>query len=138
MMMTNQAQLQGMIASQASMLTSVEARSMFLTQAASLHVRVTANQDAMFSAQATAFASRQNFLALQEQLQVQSAILSMRRRGIESASAMQRAVQLALLDPVKVSQRIAMLHAAAAQMSGQTSSGQPASCLLYTSPSPRD
>lgn len=124
MIITNQAQLQGLIAAQAAMLTSVEARSMFLSRAALLQARVTANQDAMFSAQAAAFASRQNFLALQKQLQVQSAILSMRRRGVENASAMQRAVQLALLDPVKLSQRTAMFHAVAAQMSGQTSSGQ--------------
>ena len=124
MMMTNQAQLQGMIASQAAMLTSVQARSMFLTQAASLQARVTANQGAMFSAQAAAIASMQHSLALQKQLQVQSAILSMRSRGVESASAMQGAVQLALLDPVNLSRRTAMLQAAAAQTSGQASSGQ--------------
>jgi Chitobiase/beta-hexosaminidase C-terminal domain len=126
MMMTNQAQLQGMIASQAAMLTSVQARSMFLSQAASLQARVTANQGAMFSTQAAAIASMQHSLALQKQLQVQSAILSMRSRGVENASAMQGAVQLALLDPVKLSRRAAMLHAAAAQTSGQTSSGQTA------------
>ena len=51
MMITNQAQLQGLIASQAAMLTSMQARSMFLAQAASLQARVTANQGAMFSAQ---------------------------------------------------------------------------------------
>src|SRR5271165_1625269 len=84
MMMTSHAQLQGMIASQALMLNSVEARSMFLTQAASLQARVTANQGAMFSAQAAAIASMQHSLALQKQLQVQSAILTM-RRGVENA-----------------------------------------------------
>jgi len=120
MMMTNQAQLQGLIASQAAMLTSVEARTMFLGQAASLQARVTANQGAMFSAQA----AMQHTLALQKQLQVQSAILSMRSRGIENASVMQRSVQLALLDPVKLSRRTAMLYATAAQTSGQTSSRQ--------------
>src|SRR5438309_10484343 len=46
MLMTNQAQLQGMIASQAAMLNSFQARSIFLTQAASLQARVTANQGA--------------------------------------------------------------------------------------------
>jgi hypothetical protein len=126
MMMTNQAQLQGMIASQASMLTSVEARSMFLAEAASLQTRVTANQWAMFSAHAAAIATMQHSLALQEQLQVQAAILKMRSRGVENASAMQRAVQLALLDPVRFSRRTALLHAAAAQTSGQTASGQTA------------
>ena len=125
-MMTNQAQLQGMIASQASMLTSVEARSMFLAEAASLQTRVTANQWAMFSAHAAAIATMQYSLALQEQLQVQAAILKMRSRGVENASAMQRAVQLALLDPVRFSRRTALLHAAAAQTSGQTASGQTA------------
>ncbi len=127
MMMTNQAQLQGLIASQAAMLTSVQARSMFLTQAASLQARVAANQGAMFSTQAAAIASVQHSLALQKQLQVQSAILSMRSQGVESASAMQRAVLLASLDPVKLSQRGAMLHAAAAQTAGQTSSSQTSS-----------
>jgi hypothetical protein len=126
MMMTNQAQLQGLIVSQASLLTSVEARSMFLAQASSLQVRVTANQGAMFSAQAAALGTMQHSLALQRQLQVQSAILSMRSRGVDKTSAMQGAVQLALFDPVKLSRRTAMLHAAAAQMSGQTSSGQAA------------
>jgi Chitobiase/beta-hexosaminidase C-terminal domain len=120
MMMTNQAQLQNMIASQAAMLTSVQARSMFLAQAASLQARVTANQGAMFSAQA----AMQHTLAMQKQLQVQSAILRMRSQGVENASAMQGSVQLALLDPVKLYRRTAMLHAAAAQTSGQTSSGQ--------------
>ncbi len=95
---------------------------MFLGQAASLQARATANQGAMFSAQA----AMQHTLALQKQLQVQSAILSMRSRGIENESVMQRSVQLALLDPVKLSRRTAMLYATAAQTSGQTSSGQTA------------
>jgi hypothetical protein len=126
MMMTNQAQLQGMIASRAALLTSVEARSMFLAQAASLQVRVTATEGTMFAAQAAAIGTMQHSLALQKQLQVQSAILSMRRRGVESASAMQGAAELASLDPVNLSWRTAMLHAAAAQTSGQGSSGQTA------------
>lgn len=121
MFMTNQAQVQGMIASQAAMLTSVEARSMFLGMAASLQARVAANQS-----QAAAISAMQHSLALQKQLQVQSAILSMRSRGVESASAVQKAVQLAMFDPIKFSRRTAMLHAAAAQASGQTSSGQTA------------
>jgi hypothetical protein len=122
MMMTNQAQLQGMIASQAAMLTSVEARTMFLSQAASLQARVTANQGTMFAAQAV----MQHTLALQKQLQVQWAILNMRSRGVENASAMQRAVQLALLDPVRLSRGAALQQPAAAQTSGQTTSGQTA------------
>jgi hypothetical protein len=40
--------------------------------------------------------------------------------GVENASAMQGAVQLAVFDPVKLSRRAAMLHAEAAQTSGQT------------------
>jgi len=122
MFMTNQAQVQGMIASQAAMLTSVQARSMFLGMAASLQARVAANQS-----QAAAISTMQHSLALQKQLQVQSAILSMRIRGVESTSAVQRAVQLAMFDPIKSSGRTARLHAAAAQASGQTSSGQAAS-----------
>jgi hypothetical protein len=124
MMMTNQAQLQGMIASQAMMLTSATARSIFLTQAASLQARVTTNQQAMFSAQASAIATMRHSLDLQKQLQVQSAILSMRRQGFENASAMQGAVHLALLDPIKLSRRTAMLYAAAARSSGQSLSVQ--------------
>jgi hypothetical protein len=138
MMITNQAQLQGIIASQASMLTSVEARSMFLTQAASLQARVSANQGATFSTQAAAIASMQHSLALQKQLQVQSAILSMRSRGVETASAMQGAVQLALFDPVKLSRRTAMLQATAAQTSGQTTSGQTPSGQTTAQPSSPD
>ena len=102
MFMTNQAQVQGMIASQAAMLTSVEARSMFLGMAASLQARVAANQS-----QAAAISAMQHSLALQKQLQVQSAILSMRSRGVESASAVQKAVHLAMFDPIKFSRRTA-------------------------------
>jgi hypothetical protein len=127
MMMTNQAQLQGMIATQAAMLTSFQARSIFLAQAASLQARVTANQANMFATQAASINAMQHSLALQRQLQVQSTILSMRSLGVENASAMQRAVQLASLDPVKFSRRTAMLHTLAAQTSGQTSAGQSAS-----------
>ncbi len=65
MMITNQAQLQGMIAAQATVLTSFQARSMFLTQAASLQVRAIANHGAMFSTQAASIASMQHSLALQ-------------------------------------------------------------------------
>lgn len=137
MMMTNQAQLQGMIASQAAMLTSVQARSIFLTQAASLQVHMAANQGNMFAAQAAAIASMQRSLALQKQLQVQSAILNMRSRGVENASAMQRAAHFALLDPVELSRRTAMLHAAAAQMSDQTSFGRtPSGQTAAQPPSP--
>lgn len=119
-MMTNQAQLQTMIASQASMISSFEARSMFLAEATSLQSRVLANQGALFSVQA----AMQRTLALQRQLQVQSVILRLRSRGVENASAMQGAVQLAMMDPVKLARVNAMLHAEAAQTSGQTSSGQ--------------
>lgn len=55
---------------------------------------------------------------------MQSVILRMRSLGDESAPALERAVQLASLDPVKMSRRTAMLHAVAAQTSGQTSSVQ--------------
>lgn len=126
MIITNQAQLQGMIATQAAMLNSVAARSMFLTQAASLQAQVAARQG-MQAAQAASIYAMQRSLDLQKQLQVQSTILSMRSRGVENASAMQGAVQLALLDPVKLSRRSAMLHALAAQTSGQTPSGQSSS-----------
>jgi multidrug efflux pump subunit AcrA (membrane-fusion protein) len=126
MLVTNQAQLQGIIASQAAMLNSVEARSMFLTQAASLQARMSANQGAMFAAQSAAMYSFQRSLALQKQLQVQSVILSMRGRGVESASAMQGAVMLASFDPGRPSGKTAMLLAIAAQTSGQTGSGKPA------------
>ena len=126
MMITNQAQLQGIIASQAALLTSVQARSIFLAEAASLQARVAANQGAMFAAQTAAFGAMQRFRTLQKELQVRSAILCMRSRGVDSAPAMQGAVKLALLDSAKLSRRSVMLHAAAAQASGQTSSGQPA------------
>ncbi len=132
MIITNQAHLQGLIASQAAMLTSVQARSIFLSQAASLQARVTANEGAMFSAQAAAISAMRHSLASQKQLQVQSAILSMRSRGVESASAMRGAVQFALFDPVKFSRRGAMLYAVAAQASGQTSSGNAASVTGQT------
>jgi hypothetical protein len=125
MIMTNQAQLQGLIATQSAMFTSAQARSIFLGMAASLQARAAFNHG-MFATQ-SAISAMQRSLALQSQLQVESAILSMRSRGIESALAMQRAAQLASLDPVRLSRRIAMLHAAAAQASGQTSSGQSAS-----------
>ena len=126
MFITNQAQLQGLIATQASMLNSFQARSIFLTEAASLQARVASNQGAMFASQAAAISAMRRSLAIQKQLQVQSVILSMRSRGVESASAIQRAVQLASLDPARFARRNAMLHAAAAQASGQTSSGQSA------------
>ena len=88
---------------------------MFLAQAASLQARATANQGALFSTQAAAIGSMQHSLARQKQLQVQSAILSLRSLGVENASAMQGAVRLAVFDPVKFSRRAAMLHAAAAR-----------------------
>jgi hypothetical protein len=78
MIITSQAQLQGMIASQAMMLNSSMARSIFLTQAASLQAQVAGRQGSMFSAQAAAISAMQHSFALQKQLQVQSAILSMR------------------------------------------------------------
>ncbi len=123
MMIANQAQLQGMIAAQAALLSSTQARSMFMAQAASLQA---ANQASMFATQTASFNATQLSRTLQKRLQAQSAILSMRHRGVESASAMQDAVQLASLDPVTVLRRSAMLHAAAAQASGETGSGQPA------------
>lgn len=122
MMMTNQAQFQSMIASQAMMLNSAQARSMFLSQAALLQARVSANQGAMLSAQLSA---AQRSLTLQKQLQIQSAILSMRSLGAENASAMQHAVQVASLEPGKALRRSAMLHAVAAQASGETTPSQP-------------
>jgi Chitobiase/beta-hexosaminidase C-terminal domain len=116
MVITNQAALQGLIASQAAMLNSAEARTRFLGQAALLPAQVAAHHGAM----AATMSAMQHTLALQKQLQVQSAILRMRGRGVENASAMQGSVQLALLDPVKLSRRTAMLHALAAQTSGRT------------------
>ncbi len=127
MIITNQAQLQGMIAAQSALLTSVQARSMFLGMAASLQVHAAANQATMFASQAAEISAMQRSLELRKQLQVQSAILYLRSVGVENTVAMQRAVQVALLDPVKSSRRSAMLHAVAAQASGQTSSGQSAS-----------
>jgi len=126
MIMTNQAQLQGMIATQAAMLTSAQARGMFLAQAASLQARVAANQGAVFAAQAASINMMQRSLEIQKQLQVQSAILNLRSRGIESAAAMQRGVQLASFDPTASSRRSAMLYAESAQSSGQAASGPPA------------
>jgi len=125
MIITNQAQLQGLIANQAAMLHSVQARSMFLGMAASLQARA-ANQG-MFAAQTVSINAMRRSLELQKQLQVQATILSMRSRGIESPSAMQQAVLLASLDPLELSRRNAMLHAVAAQASGQTASGQASS-----------
>ena len=126
MIITNQAQLQGMIASQAAMLSSMEARSIFLSQAASLQLRVSQN-GAMLASQAAAISAMRRSLELRKQLQVQSAILNLRSLGVENSFAMQRAVQVALLDPAKSSRRNAMLYAVAARASGQTSSGQSAS-----------
>lgn len=125
MFVTNQAQMQGIIASQAAMLNSVQARSIFLTQAAGLQARVSANQGAIFASQAAAVNAMQHSLVLQKQLQVQSVILSMRNRGVESASAMQGAVQLASFDPSRPPRKTAMLLAIAAQTSGQTGPGKP-------------
>ncbi len=126
MMMTNHAQLQGMIAAQASLLTSAQARGMFLGQAASLQARVAANQGALFASQSASIYAMQRSMEIQKQLQVQSAILSLRSRGIESAAAMQRGVQLASFDPAGSSRRSAMLYAESAQSSGQAASGPPA------------
>jgi hypothetical protein len=127
MIITSQAQLQGMIAAQSALLTSAQARSMFMGMAAGLQVRAATNQGSMFAAQAATIYAVQPWRTMQRQLQVESAILSMRIRGVESASAMQGAVQFALSDSAKFSRRAAMLHAAAAQASGQTSSSQAAS-----------
>lgn len=138
MIITNQAQLQGMIASQSAMLTSGQARSMFLGMAASLQVHAVANQGTMFSTQALTISAMQRSLALQKQLLAQSAILGMRNRGVENASAMQGAVQLASLDPGSFSRRTAMLHALAAQTSGETKSGQAASGQTAAQPSSPD
>jgi hypothetical protein len=131
MVITNQAALQGLIAAQAAMLNSAQARTMFLGQAAMLQAQVAAHQGAMVATMST----MQHTLALQRQLQVQSAILRMRSKGVENASAMQGSVQLALLDPVKLSRRAAMLHAVAAQTSGQAASGPaPSSGQTATQP----
>jgi hypothetical protein len=87
---------------------------------------MTANQGAMFATQAAVISAMQRSLALHKQLQVQSAILRMRSQGVESASAMQGAVQAASFDPAKVFRQSAMIHAESAQASGQTTSGQTA------------
>jgi hypothetical protein len=117
MMMTNQAQVQGMIFAQASMLNSVQARSMFMSMAGSLQLNATINQQgAMFAAMAAMHRSQ----ALRNQFAIQSAILRLRNQGTESAPAMQGAVRAALSDPAKSFRVKAMLHAQAAQASGQT------------------
>ena len=120
MMMTNQTQLQGMIFAQASMLNSFQARSMFLAQAASLQARVGANQASIFAANYV----MQRSIALQNQLRVQSVVLRLRSQGIESAPALQGAVQAAALDPARSFRQNAVLRAQAAQASGQSGAGQ--------------
>lgn len=127
MMMTNLAQFHSMIASQAMMLNSVQARSMFLAQAASLQTRVAANEGSMLAAQAM-----QRSVTLQRQLQIQSAILSMRSRGVENAATMQQVVQIASLDPAKSLRRSAMLHTVAAQASGDSTASQTAAKTAST------
>ena len=122
MMMTSQAQLQGMIAAQAGMM-SFQARSMFLGMAAGLQARVSMNESAQRAAMAGAM---QRSLDMQRAFQANSAILAMRNRGIENAFAMQRAVKFALVDSAKSSQRMAMLQAEAAHTSGQAPAGQAA------------
>jgi hypothetical protein len=126
MMMTNQAQLQGMIATQAAMLGSAQARAMFMAEAASLQARVAANQGAILAAHTASINAMQLSMNMQQQLQAQAAILSLRSRGIENAALMQGAVRLASLNPAGLSKRSAMLHAEAAQAAGQTAPGQPA------------
>ena len=123
MMMTSQAQVQSVIAARAAMLTNFEARSIFLGQAAALQARVAWNQGAMLSSQTAALQNMRHTQLLQGQLQAQAAILAMRSRGIDNASAVERAVQLASIssiDPLKAVRLSAMLHAAAAQTAGQT------------------
>jgi hypothetical protein len=120
MMMTNQAQLQGMIATQASLLNSVEAQSMFLGMAASLQAQMENQQNV--ASQAASINAMQQSLNMQNDLRVQSAIRNMRSMGIENAAAMQHAVQLASLDAATTFGRRNMLHALAAQSSGQTTS----------------
>lgn len=122
MMITNQAQLQGMIATQAAMLDSVQARSMFLGMAASLQAQVDNQQNML--AQTESINAMQRSVSIQNELQVQAAILGMRSLGVENAAAMQRAVQLASLERAGSLRRSAMLHAFAAQASGQTTSEQ--------------
>lgn len=122
LMMTNQAQLQGMIATQASLLNSVQAQSMFLGMAAALQAQM--NNQQSIAAQAASIDAMQQSLSIQNDLRVQSAIRSMRSMGIENAAAMQRAVQLASLEAATTAGRRAMLHALAATASGQTTSDQ--------------
>jgi hypothetical protein len=64
-----------MIASQAMMLNSPMAHSIFLTQAASLQAQVAGRQGSRVSAQAAAITATQHSFALQKQLHVHSAIL---------------------------------------------------------------
>jgi hypothetical protein len=123
MMMTNQAQVQGMIFAQASMLNSIQARSMFLSMAGSLQARAAMNQGAMLFAAA----SMQRSLALHNRFAIQSAILRLRNQGAENAPAMQGAVRAALSNPSKLYRASAMIHAEAAQASGQTGSSPGAS-----------
>jgi len=122
-MMTNQAQVQGMIFAQASMLNSFQARSMFLSMAGSLQARASMNQGAMLFAAA----SMQRSLALRNQFAIQSAILRLRNQGTESAPAMQGAVRAALSGRDGSYRLRAMLHAQAAQASGQTGTNPGAS-----------
>ena len=123
MIITNQAQLQGMIASQAAMLHSAQARAMFLSQAASLQVRQAAIHGNTFASQMAGMAAVQRSFEMQKQLQAQAVVLRMRSLGVESAPVVERAVELALLHPVELSQRSALLHTLAAQASGQVNPG---------------
>jgi Chitobiase/beta-hexosaminidase C-terminal domain len=136
MIITNQAQLQGLIAAQAAMLTSAQAQAMFLSQAASLQGAI--NRSSMFAAQAASANAVQRARAVQEQLQVQATILGMRTRGVENAFAVQEAVRLASLDPGKSLQRAAKLYALAAQASGQTASSDTASGKTPAKPEPTE
>jgi hypothetical protein len=117
MMMTSQAQVQGMIFAQANMMNSFQARSMFLSMAGSLQARASMNQGAMLFAAA----SMQRSLALRNRFAIQSAILHLRNQATENAPAMQGAVQAALSDPTKSYRLRSMIHAEAAQASGQAS-----------------
>ncbi len=124
MMMTNQAQLQGMIAMQSAMLTNATARGIFLAQAASLQVHTMNNQNMMFVTHNASLFSAQQSLMLQQQMQAHAAILRMRSQGIDNAASIQHAVQLAMLDPLKLGRQTAMVRAAAARASGQAASSQ--------------
>lgn len=132
MMMTNQAQFQNMIASQAAMLNSVGAQTMFLSMASSLQMQVMARQGAISAASMNAM---RHALELQKQLQVRATILRMRSQGVENAADMQQAIQVASLDSAQVPRRYAMLHAVAAQASGQTTSSQTAPSQTADKPS---